>query len=377
MILFMCIDMQGQEHGSSGVSGANTFTCLFALIFACSLLKFWIIPNYKAYKPNLTICLFLLYITWVIIPVLSNDIQGDSVSQITAVVKLFIPFFSLLLPYNYLLNHGDSKWFGWGACVASVLFAISYFKVMLYLLAINPLDAPHMIISYYTLFILPFIFLTCGIKREMIFVIFTALVLITSIKRGGIIALGLGLVSFGGVLLFTAKKIKISVVLSILTLVGLLSTMFVLIADTDENNLIERFANMEDDDGSGRTIVWDQTIKIIEQSDVSTLFMGHGLNAVVKDSNEAKSAHNDFLEITYDYGIIGVILYILAALSFLSDSIKQMKVKSRYAGPMLMLFSIFIFLSMMSHIAIYTWFNVVLFTIGYLYARINIDARNK
>ena len=377
LIIFMCIDMQGQEHGTSGVIGAGMVTCMTLIILFGASLKFMVMPDYMAYKPNRTILLYLIYILWTIIPVITNDRNSDTISFVITFVKHLIPIFSLLIPFNYLLNHKDSKAFGWFFCISSLLFALCYFKVMTEILSENITEAPHMVISYYTLFILPLILLTCGNKRRLFFIIFTTIVLTTSIKRGGIVAMALGLSAYALVYITTTKKLKLSTFIIAIGSLAILITLFLILADTDENNLIERFANMENDDGSGRKTVWSVVIKLILDSDFLPFIFGHGYNAVSMDANVGLSAHNDFLEITYDYGLMGLAIYICAIISLICMTVSHIIRRTQYAAVLAMLITIYLTLSMISHVVIYTWFNLIMLTISYISGREKLDAKNK
>ena len=376
LVFFLCIDMQAQEHNTRGIAGANTFTMLVLFVLCCAFLKFAVIPDYKAFKPNTTIVLYLAYMLWIFIPTFGNGIQGSMVEQIMVFVKYCIPLFSLVIPYNYLLNHGESKWIGWLFCISALLFAWFYFKVMMLLLS-ETFIPPHMIISYYVLFILPLIMLTCGLKRKIFFILFTTFVLITSIKRGGILSLGIGLIMYGIVYGITSKKIRPSTILAVFATLTMLVILFFSFANTDDNNLLERFLMLQDDDGSGRTVVWSVTIQMIEDSDLIPLLMGHGYNAVAQTSSLNMSAHNDFLEILYDYGIIGFTLYVCAFMSLVFNCIIHIVRKTQFAGTLTLFMCVYFLLSMISHVAIYSWFNIVMLTVGYFFGKSKLDARNE
>lgn len=377
LIMFMCVDMQGQEHGSTAVAGAGLLTCLTLLVLTGAYLKFLIIPDYKAYRPNWTILLYIFFMLWSIIPVITNDRSADIISFITTIIKHILPIFSVLLPFNYLQNHKDSKAFGWFFCISSLIFAFFYFRIMIELLSVNLTEPPHMIISYYTLYILPLILITCGNKRRLFFIVFTAIVLMTSIKRGGILALTLGLFAYAFVYMTTTRKFKLSTLITAICSLAILVALFLLLANTDENNLMERFANIEEDDGSGRTIVWSVVINLILNSDTFPLIFGHGYNAVSLDASIGMSAHNDFLEVIYDYGLIGLALYVCAVLSLIYMTVSHIMRRTRYACVLAMLTTIYLTLSMFSHVVIYTWFNLVMLTISYISGREKIDARNE
>lgn len=377
LLIFMCVDMQGQEHGTSGVIGAGMITCMTLVILAGASLKFMIMPNYIAYKPNRTIMLYLIYMLWTTIPVITNDRSSDTISFVITFIKHIIPIFSLLIPFNYLSNNKDSKAFGWFFCISSLLFALCYFKVMSEILSENITEAPHMIISYYTLFILPLIILTCGNKRRIFFILFTTIVLTTSIKRGGIVAMVLGLSAYALVYITTTRKLKLSTFITAICSLALLITLFLTLADTDENNLIERFANMENDDGSGRKTVWSVVINLILNSDSLSFMFGHGYNAVSIDANVGISAHNDFLEIAYDYGFLGLAIYICAIISLIGMTVSHIIKRTQYAAVLSMFITIYLTLSMFSHVVIYTWFNLIMLTISYISGREKLDAKNK
>ncbi len=377
LILFMCIDMFGQEHGSYGISGAGIITSLTLVILIGASFKFIAMPHYAAYKPDTTILLYILYILWTIIIVITNDRNNDTYTFTISLVKHTIPIFSILIPFNYLQNHKDSKIFGWFFCISSLAFALCYFKIMATIISENISEAPHMIISYYTLYILPLILLTCSNKLRIFFVIFTATVLTTSIKRGGIVAMGLGLIVYAFVYVITTKKIKLSTFITAICSLAILVILFLTLADTDENDLIKRFSNMENDDGSGRTIVWSVVINLILNSDFMPFLFGHGYNAVSMDASVGLSAHNDFLEVIYDYGLIGLTLYVCAVISLICKTISHIIKRTQYAAILAMFITIYMTLSMISHIVIYTWFNLIMLTVGYISGRERLDARNK
>ena len=64
-----------------------------------------------------------------------------------------------------------------------------------------------------------------------------------------------------------------------------------------------------EDEGSGRLDIYNASIALIESSDFIGHVIGHGYNAV-KYQLEL-SAHNDFLEIIYDFGWICCLLFVV------------------------------------------------------------------
>ena len=74
--------------------------------------------------------------------------------------------------------------------------------------------------------------------------------------------------------------------------------------------LTERVNKEETDEGKGREAIWQITTLMIQQSSPGKLITGHGHFGVRRDSFLEISAHNDFLEVIYDYGLIIFFLYL-------------------------------------------------------------------
>jgi len=67
--------------------------------------------------------------------------------------------------------------------------------------------------------------------------------------------------------------------------------------------------------GSSRGMIWRAVLKGIAESGVVDLVVGHGTESVPfcvqRYAGVFKNAHNSYLEMLYDMGIIGLVLYIL------------------------------------------------------------------
>ena len=118
-------------------------------------------------------------------------------------------------------------------------------------------------------------------------------------------------------------------------------------------------------------------MKMISEVSMASLLVGEGYNAVLANSPLSFSAHNDFLEILYDYGIIGFVIYLFAIASVIWYALKMVLQKSPYAPNMVMMLVIYLILSLISHIAIYFWMSIVMLTFAYLIGNYERDASNK
>ena len=74
--------------------------------------------------------------------------------------------------------------------------------------------------------------------------------------------------------------------------------------------LTERVTREETEEGHDRYAIWELSIYMIQNSTKDKLILGHGYAGVRNDSFLEISAHNDFLEIIYDYGLIIFVLYL-------------------------------------------------------------------
>lgn len=70
-----------------------------------------------------------------------------------------------------------------------------------------------------------------------------------------------------------------------------------------------RFSNIRDDGGSGRDEVYASILGAFESSDLISQLFGHGYSSVLKTFQVG--AHNDLLEILYDYGFLAVFTYVI------------------------------------------------------------------
>ena len=75
-------------------------------------------------------------------------------------------------------------------------------------------------------------------------------------------------------------------------------------------DIFERFMELSEDGGSGRNQIWFQVYLDYKNGTFLELLFGQGYQSVTKMmlTGRAILAHNDYLEILHDYGVIGLIL---------------------------------------------------------------------
>lgn len=224
---------------------------------------------------------------------------------------------------------------------------------------------------YYPLMLLPLVFT----KRSKISVVLGVLILLVatlvSEKRTALIALVLALVIPIIINPNSKRKSKLKRA-TLFLVVGLavlaLSYLFILYFESD---IIGRFMNLSNDGGSGRNHIYETVWHSIKNMNVRELFIGNGFNGVANDkivmlidSNifgfEYTSAHNDFLEIIYDYGIIGLLIYMFFLSQMVKNLFKLYVNRSRYFSMALSATILYFVVSTTSHLIIYPTYIVFL-----------------
>jgi O-antigen ligase len=239
---------------------------------------------------------------------------------------------------------------------------------------VNFLETLHLVCSYYVLYILPLVLLTRSKALRITAVFLVTIILFSSLKRTGILSLALGIMVFIFVGQYVENRFKVkSFAISLILLLSL-GGIFLYLDTQGDESVLERFETIDQDHGSFRLEVWEHTSAMISNQDLGSLLIGNGYNTVERDSRLNKSAHNDFLEVTYDYGLVGAILYLAAIVSLFFCIVRMILDKSRYAPSLAMLFVIYMVSSMISHIIIYYWGNLFMLTIGFIIGNNRKDA---
>lgn len=79
--------------------------------------------------------------------------------------------------------------------------------------------------------------------------------------------------------------------------------------------ILQRFEDPSTETGGGRVLIWDTVIEATKVSDAAELLFGHGMTSSAKLIRDQftylTSTHSSYLLMLYDYGVIGVALFLL------------------------------------------------------------------
>lgn len=175
---------------------------------------------------------------------------------------------------------------------------------------------------------LPFIFILNNKKSFKILMLLTLLLIcLFSFKRSIILSVFIATLIYVLLTLNNANIYKLLfnkytglAVIAIFLLYRQIGSLF--------SNNFERFQNLSQDGGSGRTDIYNELLKVFFNSNSDKMLFGYGSQGTREYIGIL--AHNDFIQILFDFGIIGFVLYLLFILSLIIFAVKKSKFRVNY-----------------------------------------------
>ena len=213
---------------------------------------------------------------------------------------------------------------------------------------------------FYPLLMLPWIACVSNTAKRLITVAIVALCAITALKRSGrnIFFISVLLLYYNN---FMYKK-RLTARAIITTFCILIGALVIYHYKADfVSDIHQRFSMIEEDGGSGRENIYKDVIDRYVSGDLAQQVFGQGFDSVRGDDRTMSlSAHNDFLEVMYDFGLVGLFFYVLIHLSLIKWTIRLFRNGSQLAFPVLISYVCFFVMSMVSHLILYpTYFSLL------------------
>ena len=359
------LDMDNMADSGTGLS----FIAMLGLsVIQIPLLLFILRERFKnrteyiRFIPWFVLCYGLYFIWMTIITILADDTH-NIMGLIT--ISLTILVFPFILSCSYFrARYSDlDSWFYLAVIFLMLCICLQY-KNIYSLANVLATDKSHIGISYFPLFVLPILLLPSSRLIRYASIVVTSIIIISSIKRGGLIALGASLMVYVLVKQFVNNKSSLRLIIIFVAVILVMGGVLYYITESTDNNIIDRISNISDDGGSGRDVLWEDTYRNIQNRDISYRLVGNGYRSTELTSSLQLPAHNDFLEIWHDFGGIGLALYLLSFLSLCLYTLRLIKRKSRYAPYMAMIIVYYFIFSMISIVILYPLTALLLFTIG-------------
>jgi len=276
---------------------------------------------------------------------------------------LFWPL-SILYFYTFFRKHTHShiqlKDLIFVFCFLLFIFGYQFYQeftfVNLYLSKMYQLN-----ISYFILLLIPWFFLLSN-KKTRNCLIFAALIIICfSMKRTAIVSMGAAMIfGYGIEFLQQKRKLNLKYLISLLIIIILSAIVLVKINEISDGWIFHRFRNVKLDGGTKRLDIFYAVFNLLKSSSGYELLFGHGHNSVRNFMFKGYSAHNDWLECFFDYGGVGLMIYIFLHKMLLRKIYDLFKKKSVYTPAFISSYIIFLAMSFTSHLIMYPYvFTIV------------------
>jgi hypothetical protein len=302
------------------------------------------------------VCLWLLWMPVSCIQLL----EWGTAAVITGLVQvLYCPLFML---FFYLLVKQRPRWF---AIIQPVFLLLLLFTSLLFFRNIREAAATNAaayaprIEAYFVLLLLPWVLVSRRALIQYGGTTLVAIVMFWAMKRAGVIAFAAASgVYFVAFRMRSRRRQNLRWVVGIVSVGLLLLFAFRYVSEESGGFLLSRFEAMNDDRGSGRLDIYLDALHLQATAPLYNWILGHGHNAVQLSGQiwvwfEACSAHNDWQEVLFDYGLPGFALY-LALHGILLGQTRTLLIRdSRFGPAMAASYALFFVLSFVSHLVLY------------------------
>lgn len=202
----------------------------------------------------------------------------------------------------------------------------------------------------------PFLLVKNNNRYRFFILVMISLLVLISMKRSSMLIIAASWLVY----VFPMFKMKNKVIGFVLVGVILGTGLFLFkkMNDVMGGQIMERIDREETDTGKNRLAIWGVTWTMIQNSSIVSHMVGHGHFGVKRNSILEISAHNDFMEVIYDYGIISFVLYLGLWIYVLRRWWYLKKIQSYLFFPYTVSLIMFFFMSLVSHLILYiSYFN--------------------
>lgn len=215
---------------------------------------------------------------------------------------------------------------------------------------------------FYILTLLPWLLLSSSKKHKTIILFIATVLCVISLKRSSQIMIICIDAFFVYQEFIKGMHNKFKAAIISLVLLCVFSLLVVYSNQLTESFAMERMSSVVEDEGNGRIEHWKDAWGLIQsEQSVFKMIFGHGYCAVEVDMNqEFHSAHNDFLEVMYDFGILSFLIFIAIHICLIKRLVYLLKTKSSYKIGFCASYIIFFGMSMVSHLVIYPSYFILL-----------------
>lgn len=334
---------------------ALRYTKLFVPLFILAIL---LSIRYLKLKEQIGNSLLVLCLYNCIVTVINADILGLKDSIIISHLGLLLIPPLAYYTFKIYLNRLNIGYIEFMIAVMTIFMMVHYFVINNYVNIEKELGMS-LNVSYLPLISLSALLFSKNKYIRILCLFLMFLLVIDSGKRAGLVGLGLGLLFL---LLKPLPNLKIKrskLITGVFMIIILLCIFIPHISLLDERVFLSFVDNGGDDVSSGRFGIFATTFSMFYNSDFLNMLFGHGFDTVVINSPLHRSAHSDFIEILYDFGVVGFFLYIRLHTALINRIMIMYKNKNENYYSAVITYSLFLALSLFSHLYIYPYFYLM------------------
>ena len=341
-----------QSNLNENVGIFRTITAYFNLLID-GVILIWLISNKT--RVNNKSRLIKLIVLWTVLIVLQCFFTAPSMERLFKNL-VYVTFWSLnalfiyrIVKDGYLESEYVLKRFLFLYCVSLACFIFMYYvKLSVY----GGLSTTSMNHSYFLLCQMPWLFLINKKSLRLILIVSCLVAIIFSLKRTSLVC-----VFLVGFLYIHSIVSKHSLLFRIVLFVALALIAFYGTIYIDKHYLgggmTYRIEQSEDDDMGSRPVIWAGVYQKFSESSLEKKIFGHGHDTVYYDCDMEVSAHSDYFETLYDYGILMLCLLFVIVFVLVRNMIWLYRKKSKYALPYGASVIVYLVLSFSSHLLLY------------------------
>ena len=185
---------------------------------------------------------------------------------------------------------------------------------------------------YYVLALLPLVLTFTNTNKQIIPIIVVCVAVLLTGKRAGMIALATALIFFYLIIALKSNSVWrfAKTIILFMIMIAVLLSIFSYVNNKYNLQIIERLARLTYDGGSGRAERWSRIWHEFLDSSLVQILFGHGNMSVYRQFGG--HAHNDFLQVLYEYGIFAFVFYIGLYLSLMKTNLKMYRANYPHAA---------------------------------------------
>lgn len=269
--------------------------------------------------------LWLIWSVWLVVDFFILGMQRGSLNNIVHV--LFVPM-AFLLFYNASLFSAKVERIAYLGGV--ILFGIAFYMNLhnlSYRGIILTEEMGRSNLVYWCLCAVPFLLLSNKQWLRLSFVVLSIIVVLVTGKRSAFIAI----MVIGVVYMFNTIKGNKQSYKNIVLFVFVGLAVYLIFYKYLSNSAMthfERLSNMQEDQGSGRITIYKDVFAIMRHNTFNDWFVGRGFGSITISRHS--NAHNDALQLLFEFGIIGLIMYVTMFIHIIKRTVVLRKVQSSY-----------------------------------------------